>query len=339
MKNVLRNFTLAGFGCLAISVASAQNRNAPAKDKMGEYDEIVIKNKSNKGGKVTVEIKDGDILIDGKKMDEYNSPDISVFRRSITPINGNNFSFDGPSGNIQLFNSDGDDEEGENLPITGNKAVLGVITEKTTAVGATVKTVAPGSPAEKADIKTGDAITKINTETINEPKDLFETIGRFKPGDKITITYTRNKKESKTSVTLDERKEDSFGGAFSGPRRRGNLFTFPMPRGGQGFGGPGFSFNTPDEGVKLGIQVQDTDEGDGAQVINMTSGSPAEKAGFKINDLITGMAGSPVKSAHDVAEIYRANRNKGTITATVKRNGKTQTIDIKVPKKLHTADL
>lgn len=335
MKNVLRNFTLAGFGCLVVSVAAAQSSGASSKDKMGEYDEIVIKNKSSKGGKVTVEIKDGDILVDGNKLDRYNNPDISVFRRKITPMNGNNFSFGGPSrGEIQLFNSDGDDE-GEEMPVSGNKAVLGVITEKTTAVGATVKSVAPGSPAEKAGLKTGDAITKINNETINEPKELFETIGRFKPGDKITVSYTRNNKQNKVTVTLDERKEDAFGGIFNVPRRRGEMFTFPMPRGGQGFGG----FERADDGVKLGIQVQDTDEGDAAQVINMTPGSPAEKAGFKVNDLITEMAGSPVKSAHDVAEIYRSNRNKGTITTTIKRNGQTQTIDIKIPKKLHTADL
>ncbi|NML36484.1 PDZ domain-containing protein [Chitinophaga sp. G-6-1-13] len=334
MKNVLKNFTLAGFSCLAVSVAAAQSPGASAKDKMGEYDEIVIKNKSNKGGKVTVEIKDGDILLDGQKMDQYNNPDISIFRRRITPMNGNNFSFDNGSSRdeIHLFNADGD--EGEELPITGNKAVLGVITEKNTAVGATVKSVAPGSPAEKAGIKVGDAITKINNEVINEPKALFETIGRFKPGDKITVSYTRNNKPNKATVTLDERKEDSFGGIFNVPRRRSELFTFPMPRGRQGFG-----FERADEGVKLGIQVQDTDDDNGAQVINMAPGSPAEKAGFKVNDLITDMAGSPVKSAHDVAEIYRANRDKGTITATIKRNGQIQTIDIKVPKKLHTADL
>lgn len=334
MKNVLRNFTLAGFGCLAVSMAAAQSPGASAKDKMGEYDEIIIKNKSNKGGKVTVEIKDGDILVDGKKLDQYNNPDITVFRRNITPMNGNNFSFDnGPSrGEIQLFNND--ENEGEELPITGNKAVLGVITEKNTAVGATVKSVAPGSPAEKAGIKVGDVITKINNDVINEPKELFESIGRLKPGDKITVSYTRNNKQNKAAVTLDERKDDSFGGIFNAPRRRGDLFAFPMPRGRQGFG-----FERADEGVKLGIQVQDTDEGDGAQVINMAAGSPAEKAGFKINDLITEMAGSPVKSAHDVSEIYRSNRDKGTITATVKRNGQTQAITIKVPKKLHTADL
>ncbi|WP_343744487.1 PDZ domain-containing protein [Chitinophaga sp.] len=336
MKNVLRNFTLAGLSCLAVSVATAQSPGASAKDKMGEYDEIVIKNKSNKGGKVTVEIKDGSILLDGQKMDQYNNPDISVFRRRITPMNGNNFSFDNGSSRdeIQLFNND--EDEGEGLPITGNKAVLGVITEKTTAVGATVKSVAPGSPADKAGIKVGDAITKINDEVINEPKALFETIGRFKPGDKITVSYTRNGKQNKASVTLDERKEDSFGGIFNAPRRRSELFTFPMPRNRQGLG---FDFNRADDGVKLGIQVQDTDDDNGAQVINMAPGSPAEKAGFKVNDLITDMAGSPVKSAHDVAELYRANRDKGTITATIKRNGQTQTIDIKVPKKLHTADL
>lgn len=329
MKNVLRNFTLAGFGCLALSVASAQNPGS-SRDKMGEYDEIIIKSKSDKGGKVTVEIKDGNILVDGKKLDQYNNPDISVLRRSITPINGNNFSFEnGSPDHIQLF-SDGDETD---IPVP--KAMLGVITEKTVAAGATVKIVAPGSPAEKAGIKIGDVITQINKDAIKEPKELYETIGKFQPGDKITITYIRNKKETKVPVTLDERREESFG-MHNMPRRRGELFTMPVPRGGQGFGN---LFGMPDEGVKLGIQVQDTENGDGAQVINMAPGSPAEKAGFKVNDLITEMAGSPVKSAGDVAEIYRNNRDKGAITATIKRNGQIQTIDIKIPKKLRKADL
>lgn len=338
MKNLLRSFTLAGFGCLALGVVSAQSPDT-RKNKMGEFDEIVIKNKGDKGGKVTIEIKDGDVFVDGKKLDQYSNPDISVFRRNITPINGNNFSFDndGPGeGSIDLFN----EEDGDNTPITGNKAVLGVITEKTTAVGATVKTVAKGSPADKAGIRAGDVITKIDDAAINEPRELFETIGTRKPGDKVTVTYTRNKKVNKASVTLDERKDEDGGmNMFAIPRGRGEYFNFPMPRGRQGFGDGNGWFGNPDEGVKLGIQVQDTDSGDAAQVINMTPGSPAEKAGFKMNDLITDLAGSPVKSAHDVAEIYRANRSKGTITATVKRNGQTQTLEIKIPKKLNKADL
>ncbi|WP_160712448.1 PDZ domain-containing protein [Chitinophaga solisilvae] len=340
MKNSIKTLTLVSFSCLALGVANAQEKNA-AKGKMGEFDEIVIKRKSGKDGKITVEIKDDNILIDGRKLEQFSNPDISVFRRHITPMNGNNFSFNDGSGRSFDFLNDNDDEENV-IPAPVNKAMLGVITEKTTATGATVKTVAKGSAAEKAGIRPGDIITKVDNDVINEPAELFETIGNHEPGDKVTVTYLRNKKENKAIVKLEERKiSDSDAGIspLPMPRNRGEMFLFPpVPRGRQGFDDRGW-FSNAEEGVKLGIQVQDTDNGDGALVINISPDSPGEKAGFKIDDLITSMAGNPVKSAHDVAVAYRTHRSKGTITATIKRNGQEQTVEIKVPKRLNKADL
>ncbi|CAL1521402.1 PDZ domain-containing protein [Chitinophaga sp. MM2321] len=335
MTNLLKTFTLAGFSCLALGIGSVQAQNA-TQNKMGEFDEIVIKHKSDKDGKVTIEIKDGEVLIDGKKPDQYSSPDISVFRRSITPVNGNNFSFENGDdrGGFDLFNDD------NAIPMPGNKAVLGVITEKVAAKGTTVKTVAKGTPADKAGILAGDIITKIDDSTVNEPEELYKKIGEYKPGDKVTVTYIRNKKEGKVSLTLSERKNEGGTGMrmLPAPGSRNDFFRFsPMPRDRQGFG-RGW-FDNADQDAKLGIQVQDTENGEGAQIINMQPSSIAEKAGFKVDDLITEMAGAPVKSAHDVAKAFRENRSKGTIMATVKRNGKEQTLQITVPKKLNKADL
>ncbi|WP_339070549.1 PDZ domain-containing protein [Chitinophaga sp. 212800008-4] len=340
MTRLLQIFALAGISCFTMSTVSAQSKEAP-KDKLGEFDEIVIKHKSNKDGKVTVEIRDGDILVDGKKIDQYDDPDISVFRRKITPRDGNVFSFDSnnPQDRFNLFNDEGDDS----APVTMNKAILGVITEKTGAAGVTVKSVAKGTPADKAGIKTGDVITAIDNENINEPAQLFEIIGKHQPGDKITVTYTRNSKSTKAAVTLDERK-DLGGGSFgtypavpgfpkSGPRS----FTFPSPRGRQGFGDGWFNYE--DNGVKLGLQVQDTENGDGARVIDIAEGSPAASAGFMKNDVVQELGGAAVKSASDLARAYRENRSKGILQAKVNRNGSLKTIDIKIPKKLNKADI
>ncbi|HVI44093.1 MAG TPA: PDZ domain-containing protein [Chitinophaga sp.] len=340
MTNLFKTITLAGFGCLTLGVAAAQAQNT-TRNKLGEFDEIVIKHKSDKDTKITIEIKDGDVLIDGKKADQFSNPDISVFRRRITPVDGNNFSFDdGTRGSFDMFNGFGNGDNGneeESIPLPGNKAVLGVITEKTAAKGATVKTVARGSAAAKAGLKPGDIIVKVDDKAINEPKELFETIGGYKPGDKVTVLYIRNKKESKVKVTLEERKneggEPDFG-VIPIPRNRGNVFGFPQPQ------DRGFSwFGNEDNDVKLGIQVQDMEDESGAQIMDILKDSPAEKAGLKTNDIITELAGESIKSARDVSAVYRANRNKGTITATIKRNGQRENIEIKVPKKLNKVDL
>jgi len=341
MTRLLQILTLAGFSCFITGAVSAQ-ASKPSKNQMGEFDEIVIKHKNDKDGKVTVEIKNGDILVNGKKLDQYNDPDLSVFRRKITPRDGNVFGFDSDnlSGNFGMFNEDGNGED-DDMPITANKAMLGVITEKKAATGVTVKTVAKGTPADKSGIKTGDIITAIDKQTINEPAELFEAIGKHQPGDKITVTYIRNLKKNSVIVILDERKDiggDSWSPVPS-PKTIPRPFTFPppYPRDRQGFGNGWY--NSPEESVKLGLQVQDTENEEGAQVIDIAPASPAEKAGFKKDDIVTDLAGNAVKSAADLSKAYRDNRGKGSITATVKRNGQTQSLEIKIPKKLNKADL
>ena len=58
------------------------------------------------------------------------------------------------------------------------------------------------SSAEKAGIKEKDIIRKIGNKTINDVPELQEEMSQFRPGDKITVTVTRNNKEIKIPVTL-----------------------------------------------------------------------------------------------------------------------------------------
>jgi len=342
MRKLLQILTLAGITCSTLAVApavKAQDSARQKSDKLGEYDEIIIKRKNNQDGKVTVEIKDGEVWVDGKRIEDYDG-NISVYRRKIRPVDGNAFSFNGPHRGLQFFNDDGDDDGGGNF-IRGGKALLGVITEKKEAAGATIREVSKGSAAEKAGLKKGDVITAVDADKIAEPQDLFEKIGEHDPGDKVTVTYLRNGKENKATVTLDERK--GFG-AFNftpGPDMGDdNMFRFRGPRGGHPFGD---RFNSwADEyrnDTRLGLSVQDTESGEGARVLNVTEGSAAAKAGFKEDDIITEIAGTDVNSAKDVANTYRENKDKGKLTAKVKRNNKVQELTITVPKHLNKADL
>lgn len=334
MSKLLQTLTLATITCFAVSTSS--NAQDKKSDKLGEYDEIVIKRNSNKDGKVTIEIKDGNVLVDGEKMDAYKDGDISVYRRRIKPVDGNTFNFAMPQHRgLQFFNNEEDDDDnGAEMTIVPGKAVLGVITEKQEAAGATVKEVGKGTPAEKAGIKEGDVITQIDADKILEPKELFEKIGAHDPGDKVTVTYLRDKKENKITVTLDERKGVGAMELFPRNNSQDNFFR-NMPRGGMNFR------NNPreDNDVKLGLSVQDTENGEGAQVLEVASGSAAEKAGFKANDIITEFAGTTVNSARDVTNTYRENKSKGTLSAQVKRDGKQKTLQVQIPKKLHKADL
>ena len=66
--------------------------------------------------------------------------------------------------------------------------------------------VESNSPADKAGIKKGDIITKIENDDISSVAKLRYELYKHSPGDKITVTYNRNGKELKTEVTLEESK-------------------------------------------------------------------------------------------------------------------------------------
>ncbi|MEV7090328.1 trypsin-like peptidase domain-containing protein [Streptomyces sp. NPDC093085] len=69
--------------------------------------------------------------------------------------------------------------------------------------------VTPNGPAATAGLKAGDVITKFNGTPIDSGPTLIGQIWTHKPGDKVTITYLRDGKESTTQVTLGKREGES----------------------------------------------------------------------------------------------------------------------------------
>ncbi|AWO01747.1 hypothetical protein DLD77_08570 [Chitinophaga alhagiae] len=322
MRKLLYILSMSALATSLVLPAAAQEKRS---GKLGEYDEIVIKRKNgDKNAKVTIEIRDGEVLADGQQLNAYKGDGIIIQRRRIVPRNGN-------MGAMPFFNDDDD----HSFAITGNKAVLGVITEKKEAAGATVVEVGEGTAAEKAGLKKGDVITAVNDKKVSEPQDLHETIGEMEPGDKVTVTYKRNGKESKATATLGKRT-DNVPRIFNfPPARPDNQFRFRGDMPPFGSFGPAFG----NRGNRLGLSVQDTEEGNGAKVLGVTKGSAAEEAGFAENDVVTEIAGKAVKNAAEVAAAYRDHQQESSITAKVRRNGKTETLTIKVPKRLNTENL
>lgn len=74
--------------------------------------------------------------------------------------------------------------------------------------GLYVQSVVEKGGAEKAGIKKGDIITKIDGKVITRSSLLQETVARMHPGDKLKLTYKRDGKESTVDVTLQD--EDSL---------------------------------------------------------------------------------------------------------------------------------
>lgn len=82
----------------------------------------------------------------------------------------------------------------------------GITLPKGVEKGVAVLEVVSSSPAEKAGLKKGDIITKLEKEEISSVAELRYELYKHNPGDKVTVTYNRNGKELTSEVTLEESK-------------------------------------------------------------------------------------------------------------------------------------
>lgn len=71
-----------------------------------------------------------------------------------------------------------------------------------TMEGIYVTKVTEESAAEEAGLKEGDVITAIDGKEVNKMADLQECLAKKRPGDKVSISYLRDKKKSTKTVTL-----------------------------------------------------------------------------------------------------------------------------------------
>lgn len=71
-----------------------------------------------------------------------------------------------------------------------------------TVKGVYVDKVSDGSAAEEGSLEKGDIVTQIDGKEVNKMSELQEQIAQHKPGDKVKLTYIRNKKTKTTEVTL-----------------------------------------------------------------------------------------------------------------------------------------
>lgn len=339
MKQVLKQFSIFAIGVALlapVSLLAQDNKKKSEKDskEKNETEVITITRKGDKNQKTTVEINRNDITVNGKPLSELKEGDVTVRRNTIKNYKGRVFSW-----------NDGDGMALMSSPV--NKAMLGVTTEKADE-GVKIQDVTKGSAAEKAGLKEDDIITKIDDQKIEDPDGLSEAIGKYKPGDKVKVTFLRDKKEQTVTTELTEWK--GVAGVYD--LANGYNYNFKMPdmnlteimpkiQGVPRAGGGNWNevFGEMNGRPRLGLSVQDTDDGKGVKVIDVDGEGNAQKAGIKEDDLITEIDGKAVNSADQVAKIVKESKDKNSLMFKINRGGKTQNIEVKIPRKLKTADL
>ncbi len=316
MKRILiKAVIFAVIGTAAIPVF-AQNKNNNSKV---ESESVTIRKTGPTDQKMTIVIDGNNVTVNGIPVENFKSDNVEVTKGA------NGMSVRAPL--IRNFSQG----------IETNKAFLGVMTEANDK-GAMVKDVTENSPAAKAGLKNDDIITKVNGDKISDANDLYKTIGKYKPEDKVSITYLRDGKESQTEVTLgknDQVRVWGFGndGNNSFNFQAPDIRSFPDMR-----SFPFEGFRRSDQ-ARLGLQVQDLQEGKGVKVIEVESGMPGEKTGIQKDDVITELNGKAIAGVDDIKDAMRSINPGDTVSVTYVRKGKTVTTKINFPKKLKTSDI
>ncbi|ULQ51219.1 PDZ domain-containing protein [Flavihumibacter fluvii] len=345
MKILTPSAVCLGFLVLMTNLAFSQDKKK-SPDKLDDSEQIIIKWKSNidadtkgekgskgpkgqKDVKLVIELKDDAVLVNGKPLDEFNDEELAVLKKDIIVMDGNTFSLAVPGHPRSAFRGGSWTMENDGPVVLGygnpNSAFLGVGSEKTDK-GVVITEITDGSAAAKAGLKEGDIITKIDATAITSPDQLSSTIGKYKPDSKIIITIKRAGKEQKVNATLGKR----------------------MPR--ISTTAPGFnlnedfefkSFEWMDNRPKLGIKAQDTEDGKGVKVLDVDEESAAEKAGLKEGDIITSFDGTAINSVNQLVDVSRAAKDAKKVVLPLKflRDNKEQQVDLKLPRKLRTAEL
>ncbi len=154
------------------------------------------------------------------------------------------------------------------------------------AKGALVSDIVDDSPADKAGVKEGDVVLRLDNSVIETSDQLTMLVGSKAPNSKIKLTVWRDNDEKEITVTLGERDLDKIAGKTSTETGTKN---------------------------KLGLEVQNLtpqlaqrygyNNDEGVLVASVIPGSVAEREGIREGFLIVSVNRQPVKSVKDFNKI------------------------------------
>ena len=154
--------------------------------------------------------------------------------------------------------------------------------------GTLVANVQRGSAADRAGLKSGDVIRKLNGQPIVTTGDLQAVVAIAKPGDKLNLGVWRDGKDVQVNVTLANANEKAA------PGERDNLAS-------------------ADNGAKLGLALRPLAPEERQQVglpaglVIEDAGGPAQAAGVQPGDVLLSVNGRTVATVQQVRDVVKGS--------------------------------
>ena len=172
--------------------------------------------------------------------------------------------------------------------------------------GALVSQVEPGSAADKAGLKSGDVIVRVDGQPVVASGDLPARIGMAKPGDSVKLEVWRQGKAEQLTAQLGGAKGKTAAVADAGPANQGKLGLALRP-----------------------LQPQEKAEAkvDGGLVVEQASGAAA-RAGVQPGDVVVSVNGQPVKDIEQVRGLI-AKADK-SVALLIQRDGQQLFVPVRI---------
>lgn len=225
------------------------------------------------------------------------------------------------------------------LDVAGRGAHIGVTVRdvdnadtKDPKAGVVIDDVSPGGPAEKAGMKTGDAIAEFDGERVRSALQFTRTVRETPEGRSVQAILSRGGQRVAVTVTPHRSNVgDDFGmRLLDGPMAR---LAFP-PAAPPAPPAPFNFIGRSRHSGRLGITTEDLDTQlaeyfgvkEGVLVKSVAQGSAAGKAGLKAGDVITSVNGRHIYDVSDVTRALDRMETNGEFTVEVTRDRKPQTL-------------
>ena len=317
------------------SMLSIQAQTIPSDKERNNSDrqvqEIIIRKKGDKDASMKIEFNGDKVIINGKPLIEFKEDGVTINNRKIV-INGKVINE-----KANEFLEDFEMNFGRGNVNFEKRPFLGIVSEKADD-GARIISVSKESAAEKAGLQKDDILVKIEDIAVSDGATLYNAIGKFKIGETVKVKYKRNGKMQDAKVTLGEtRPNEKVVQGFSMTTPRGSMKSFSIPnqeemeRRLEIMGSP--------RTQRLGLRIEDTQEGNGVKILELTENAPAATAGLKVGDILTELNGKKITDTETARNAMQENIATSTYPVKVLRNGNVVNLTVIIPKKLKTANL
>nr|WP_243853023.1 Do family serine endopeptidase [Sphingomonas naasensis] len=194
--------------------------------------------------------------------------------------------------------------------------------------GTIVARVEPGQAAEKAGIRQGDVIVRVNNQDVTPDQTLSYLVANVSPGARIPIDLIRDGKRQTVTVTVGTRPpEEQLAQQFDLEDNDAN----PQDQETMGAASLGIAVTplTPQIARTIGADAN----AQGVVVLGVDASSDAAGKGLTRGDLITTANRVPVRTAADLARIVGQAKSGGSkqVLLFVQRRGLGRYVTVQIP--------